>query len=290
MKVEISEIRVADRIRKQPAKIEELAADIEQNGLINPITVMPVAGEYQLLAGLRRLRATQLLGWTEIDANEVSPKDAEAALRIEYSENEQREGFTYSERMDYARLIEEIEREKARERQKEGGAAFGRGRAKKVMDSSPQPMDGAPQGGTSRDLISAKIGMSGRQYDRARYVADHAPQEVIDQLDRGERTIGSAYKEVCEKLKPQAKAAPLPKADPAPISIPPLDPNLARAIRAESELDAMKYRQHNEIYHRDSIIGNLKLRNDNLQKRVAELEAALEAANARVRELEEKPE
>ena len=280
MKIEISEIRVADRIRKQPAKIEELAADIEQNGLINPITVMPVAGGYQLLAGLRRLRAAQLLGWREIDANEVSPKDAEAALHIEYSENEQREGFSYSERMDYARLIEEIVKAKALGRKAAGGKG-----GLEDMDSGPYL-----ERGTSRDLISAKIGMSGRQYDRARYVADHAPQEVIDQLDRGERTIGSAYKEVCEKLKPQAKAAPLPKADPAPISIPPLDPNLARAIRAESELDAMKYRQHNEIYHRDSIIGNLKLRNDNLQKRVAELEAALEAANARVRELEEKPE
>jgi len=55
---------------------------------------------------------------------------------------------------------------------------------------------------------------------------------------------------------------------------------LLRAIRAESELDAYKYRQHNEIFHRDSVIGYLKLR-------MAELEEALEAANARIRELED---
>ena len=55
---------------------------------------------------------------------------------------------------------------------------------------------------------------------------------------------------------------------------------LIRAIRAESELDAYKYRQHNEIFHRDSVIGYLKLR-------IAELEDALEAANARIRELED---
>jgi hypothetical protein len=54
---------------------------------------------------------------------------------------------------------------------------------------------------------------------------------------------------------------------------------LLRAIRAESELDAYKYRQHNEIFHRDSVIGYLKLR-------MAEVEEALEAANARIRELE----
>ena len=55
---------------------------------------------------------------------------------------------------------------------------------------------------------------------------------------------------------------------------------LLRAIRAESELDAYRYRRHNEIFHRDSVIGYLKLR-------MAELEAALEAANARIRELED---
>ncbi|GHU51781.1 hypothetical protein AGMMS49975_06280 [Clostridia bacterium] len=37
-------------------------------------------------------------------------------LKIEFSENEQREPFTYSEKMDYARLIEEIETAKAKER------------------------------------------------------------------------------------------------------------------------------------------------------------------------------
>lgn len=55
---------------------------------------------------------------------------------------------------------------------------------------------------------------------------------------------------------------------------------LLRAIRAESELDSYKYRQHNEIFHRDSVIGYLKLR-------MAEVEQELEAANARIRELED---
>ncbi len=60
-----------------------------------------------------------------------------------------------------------------------------------------------------------------------------------------------------------------------------METDLQRAIRAESELDAFKYRQHNEIYHRDSIIENQK-------RRIAELEEALETANARIRELEDK--
>jgi len=69
MLIAIEKIKVAERIRKQTTKVDELAADIKKNGLINPITVMEVDGgaRYQLLAGLRRLRAAQLLGWSQIE-------------------------------------------------------------------------------------------------------------------------------------------------------------------------------------------------------------------------------
>lgn len=264
MRVGIENIKVAERIRKLTAGVDALAADIQRNGLINPITVMAMDGSagYQLLAGLRRLRAAQALGWEQIEVTVVSPKDAEAALNIEYSENVQREAFTYSEKMDYARLIAEIEKARARERMSYGGQG---------KDHGPDLGDGQ-----RRDIIGGKIGMSGKQYERARYIANHAPQEVIEELDRGERTIRGTYDEIRAKVKKeQAEAA---SAEPS-IQAPVPETDLERAIRAESELDAFKYRQHNEIYHRDSLIENLKMR-------VTELEAALEAANARIQELE----
>ena len=303
MKAGITQIKVATRIRKQSLNIAELAADIEKNGLLNPITVMPVGdrspaggrspadGEYQLLAGLRRLRAVQSLGWTEIEVNVVTPKDAEAALNIEYSENVQREQFTFSEKMDYSRLIEEIERAKAKERMSQGG----KGRLEEGMVERPYLAKGI-----SRDAIGAKVGMSGSQYDRAKYITQNVPPEVIEELDAGERSIYGTYKELREAEEnapnPESPSQPA-KADPPripdrttfpkqpalpPEPAPPAAPvtDLQRAIRAERELDAMKYRQHNEIYHRDGIIENLK-------RRVADLEAALEAANARILELEE---
>jgi len=266
MNIAVEKIRVARRIRRQATKIEELAADIRKNGLSNPITVMVVDGGYQLLAGLRRLRAAQSLGWTEIEATVAAPKDAEAALTIEHSENEQREAFTFSEKMDYARLIEEIERAKAKERMLAG-------------KKEPDPVVGRPQGsrnGRTRDKVGPKIGLSAKQYDRAKYVADHAPQEVIDELDHGKRTVFGTYRELrAAQSKPHTGAAPVAPAEPGPAH----ETDMERAIRAERELDALRYRQHNEIYHRDSII-------ENLRNRVAELEAALDAANARIRELE----
>lgn len=192
MKILIEKIKVAARIRKEITKIPELAEDIKQNGLLHPVSVMPLeSGEFSLLAGLRRLNAARLLGWTEIEGAIVSPADAEAALRIEISENEQREPFTYSEKMDYALLIEEIEQAKARERMLCGKSA-----------ESTDPVDYSPQGNSrSRDAIGAKIGMSGRQYDRAKYVAKNAPEEVIAQLDRGERTVQGTYNELRSKSK-----------------------------------------------------------------------------------------
>ena len=58
MKVKINDIKITARIRKQAVNIKEFSEDIKQNGLINPITVMSLEkGGYQLLAGLRRLRA-----------------------------------------------------------------------------------------------------------------------------------------------------------------------------------------------------------------------------------------
>ena len=199
MKIHIEKIAVMQRIRKEVGNIADLAQDINRNGLINPITVMTLEdGQYQLLAGLRRLLAVQTLGWTEVEVTAVSPKDAEERLHIEISENEMREPFTVTEKVDFGRLLEKIEAAKAKERMLAG---------KKLAD----PVVPGPQGslsGKSREAIGAKIGMSGKQYDRAKYIADNAPQDIIDQLDRGERTIRGTYDELRAKEKAAIPSTP----------------------------------------------------------------------------------
>ena len=196
MKALIKNIWVTERIRKEINKIDELAADIRQNGLINPIAVMSVGDdEYRLIAGLRRLRAIESMGLTEIDIRILTPADAEAELMIEISENEQREEFTFSEKMDFARLLEVIEAEKANERMLSG---------KRVDD----PVDDRPQGqGKVRDIIGEKIGMSGRQYSRAKHIAENAPDEIIEELDKGERSINKTYEELRSKEKEEKSSA-----------------------------------------------------------------------------------
>ena len=207
----IKKIKVMERLRKEITRIPELAADMQKNGLINPVTVLALdGGEYQLLAGLRRIQAAQSLGWPEIEINVVTLADAESALSLEISENEQREPFTYSEKMDCARMIERIESVKARERMLSG---------KNV--EQPDPVTERSQGsGRTRDIVGAKLDMSGTQYSRAKYVAENAPPEVIDQLDSGERSIYGTY----EELRAMKKAAIPSEPDNPPQAEPMVEP------------------------------------------------------------------
>jgi serine/threonine protein kinase HipA of HipAB toxin-antitoxin module len=90
------------------------------------------------------LRATQSLGWTEIEVNVMQPIDTEAALNIEIGENEEREPFTFSEQMAYAKLIDAIEQVKALERKSAGGREAGRGRPgtnEKDVPNEAHPID-----------------------------------------------------------------------------------------------------------------------------------------------------
>ena len=193
MKAAIERIIIKERIRKDVTKISELAADIEKNGLLNPITVMPLIGdELRLLAGLRRIQAAKSLGWTEIEVNVVTPVGAEALLRIEISENEQREPFTFSERDYYRKLLEEVEMVKARERMSLGGKGG-------LSEGSPQG-DTLQQGRVS-SIVAEQLGMKKTTYDRAKYLSDNAPPEVIAQLDKGECSIRRAYDELRAKEK-----------------------------------------------------------------------------------------
>ena len=218
MKADINSIVITKRIRKEVLGIEELAEDIVKHGMLNPITVMSEnSGKFRLLAGLRRLEAARLLNWEQVDVNIISPADAEAALLIEISENEQREPFTYSEKMDFARLLEEIETAKARERMVQGGKISGnsnkndlsQGRVARPYPAENSKNQKAPDkveptsdfSGRSRDAIGGKIGMSGRTYERAKFIQENAPEDVIDRLDKGETSIYKEYNNLRSESK-----------------------------------------------------------------------------------------
>lgn len=88
MTVEIEKIVVSDRIRQSVGDLQELAESINRVGLLNPILI---DAENRLVAGLRRLEACKLLGWSEIEAKVIElDGDAIKSLNIELEENKGR--------------------------------------------------------------------------------------------------------------------------------------------------------------------------------------------------------
>ena len=84
MRIKISEIKInPGRREAEPKAIEELAKSIAAVGLMNPVTLDQ---NNTLIAGLHRLEAAKLLGWTEIECTVMGMDDVQAEL-AEIDEN-----------------------------------------------------------------------------------------------------------------------------------------------------------------------------------------------------------
>lgn len=87
-------------------KIRELANSIQEEGILQPLIVSPLAdGRYELIAGERRLRASRLIGFTEVPVV-VKSVDQEGLLALSIVENIQREDLNpIEEAVAYQELI-----------------------------------------------------------------------------------------------------------------------------------------------------------------------------------------
>lgn len=97
------------RTRMDPGSLEELAASIKAQGLIQPISVRPVSsGHYEIIAGERRWRAAQIAGLVEVPVLIRDIPD-DAALAMSLIENIQREDLNpLEEAAGIQRLIDEF--------------------------------------------------------------------------------------------------------------------------------------------------------------------------------------
>src|SRR5579863_6924777 len=111
--------RVAlDRIRPcsfQPRKdfspeaLRELADSIREQGIVQPLIVRDRGGYFELIAGERRWRASQLLGLAEVPVI-VRQADDRAVLELALIENLQRENLNaIEEAHGYSQLIEQFQ-------------------------------------------------------------------------------------------------------------------------------------------------------------------------------------
>lgn len=97
--LDISSIDDGDRAREEYGDIEELAENIEDVGLLQPITVRRLEeGLYKLLAGGRRLKACTHIGMVKIPSVIRGIRDKINPLEIELIENVYRKDFSWAER------------------------------------------------------------------------------------------------------------------------------------------------------------------------------------------------
>ena len=122
--------RYQPRVDMRPETLEELAASIKAQGVVQPIVVRPIAAaaggsqRYEIIAGERRWRAAQIAGLSDIPAVIRRIPD-EAAIAVALIENIQRESLNpLEEARALERLITEFELTHA-----QAAEAVGRSRA-----------------------------------------------------------------------------------------------------------------------------------------------------------------
>ena len=93
-----------------PEALQELSDSIKEIGIIQPITLRKMDdGTYQIIAGERRFRASQLAGLTEMPAY-IRTADDENVMEMALVENIQREDLNAMEiALAYQHLLEEYE-------------------------------------------------------------------------------------------------------------------------------------------------------------------------------------
>ncbi|MDD5296021.1 MAG: ParB/RepB/Spo0J family partition protein [Rhodocyclaceae bacterium] len=98
------------RTHMDSASLQELAASIRAQGVMQPILVRPIAaGRYEIIAGERRWRASRLAGLSEVPVLVKEIPD-EAALAMSLIENIQREDLNpLEEAAGIQRLINEFD-------------------------------------------------------------------------------------------------------------------------------------------------------------------------------------
>ena len=227
MRIPISEIKVnPGRRNAAPADVRELADSIVEVGLLNPVTV---SQSRTLIAGLHRLEAAKLLGWTEIECV-VSGLEGLRAELAEIDENFVRSDLTP---LEFGELL--LRRKEVYEAlhpesvQTNQGGPFRGNQHQKVSDKMTQTTKSFAQD------TAEKLGVSKRTVEQLVQTArDLTPEAKKTIRDAGDKiTKGDALK--ISRLPPdqQAEAA-------AVLTIAPPTPKRQRMADGEDALREFK--------------------------------------------------
>jgi N6-adenosine-specific RNA methylase IME4 len=193
----IADIIVGKRHRKDMGDIAELAANIADVGLLQPIAITP---DNRLIDGARRIEAHKLLGRTSVPVHVI---DLDRLARGEYSANVFHKSFTPSEMVAIAEALAPIERAKAKERQ--------------GQRTDQHPENFSTSSGRALDKVAVVAGVSRPTLVKARAIVEAAEAEpekygkLAADMDRTGRING-----VYRRLR-VAQQAEIIRAEPPPL-------------------------------------------------------------------------
>ncbi len=162
------------RTRFDESALRELSDSIKTSGVLQPLLVRRMGGgEYQLVAGERRLRASHLAGLTKVPVL-VKEYDDRAMMELALIENIQREDLNpIDEAKAYQALIEKVGLTHEQLSERVGKQRTTITNALRLLALPPEVMDmvsrGTLTGGHARALLSLEA--KGDQLAAARYVS-----------------------------------------------------------------------------------------------------------------------
>ena len=105
MLLQLCDIKLKKRIRKNPGELQPLMESLRSHGLMNPVVVN---SRFELIAGYRRLEAARRLGWEHIEATVLEKTGELPMLELEIEENVQRRDFSNEELAEGLKRLEKL--------------------------------------------------------------------------------------------------------------------------------------------------------------------------------------
>lgn len=178
-------------------RLEELAASIEQSGLLQPLVVRPCGGDhYELIAGERRLRASRMAHLDEVPVVVQRVGDDEA-YALAMVENIQRENLDPVERArGYQRLLDEFDYTQAELAEQLGTSRSAIANAVRLLELPDEVQTmlkaGRLAAGHARALTS---------------LPDQAAESVAERIESEEMSVRDVEELVRERHVSQSKAS-----------------------------------------------------------------------------------
>lgn len=182
------------RVRLDEPHFQELVSSMEVAGLLQPIVVRRHLDGYQLIAGERRWRAAQKLGWQKIPAV-IKEADDRTLLTLALVENLQRDNLScIEEATSYQRLLDEFQLSQAEVARLVGRDRSTVANALRLLKLPPEVAGLVDEGRLSEGHARALLGLADRG-QMARLAHDAVAQgwsvRDIEAKVRGARPAGS---------------------------------------------------------------------------------------------------